>query len=77
MKVGAMLTISVEYEVPDSWSLEGVRRVVLAQLDGLAERVYTDGLLSGHSDELIVEGWWHREVVLLGPEQSESRKERR
>jgi len=66
MKVGALLTISVEYNVPGGYTLEEARDEILGLLDYVAQHAANEGLLSGDT-ELTVDKWWNRQVIVVEP----------
>jgi len=68
MKIGALLTIHVEYTVPEDWSLEQTRDEILGQLDCAAQHLADSGLLTGERD-LEVERWWNKQAIIVGPEE--------
>jgi len=68
VKIGALLTIHVEYTVPEDWSLEQTRDEILGQLDCAAQHLADSGLLTGERD-LEVERWWNKQAIIVGPEE--------
>jgi hypothetical protein len=71
VKIGALLTIHIEYTVPEDWGLEQTRDEILGQLDCAAQHLADSGLLTGERD-LEVERWWNKQAIIVGPEEGDA-----
>ena len=66
MRMGAILSIHVEYDVPDSYTLEEARDEICGLLESIADRAARFGLLTGATD-LTVDKWWSKVGIIVGP----------
>lgn len=67
MKIGGLLTIHVEYNVPDRYTLEKARNIILALLKFIPQDAASEGRLSGFT-EITVDKWWSKAAIIVGPE---------
>jgi len=67
MKIGALSTIHVEYNVPDTYTLEEARNEILPLLESIAHDAASEGRLSGFT-EFTVNKWWSKTAIIVGPE---------
>lgn len=67
MKIGALHTIHVEYDVPPSYTLEEARNEIVGLLELISHHAASEGLLSGFT-QLIVDKWWTKTAIIVGPE---------
>lgn len=63
MKLGAILSIHVEYDMPDR-SLEEARDEICGLLEFIANHAAGEGMLTGDTD-LTVEKWWSKVGIIV------------
>ena len=67
MKIGGLLTIHVEYDVPPSYTLRKARNVILGLLEFIADHAANHDQLTGSTD-LTVDKSWTKAAIIVGPE---------